>query len=142
MPVYPTVSVPRLHTEYHLWISEITFFSEEIKIFESHLQKMISKDISPSNLKCIEQFRANFNDKKEVINQLKWNLHQAEKGLTSFVHQMSGMGLCCVKMDNHCLLREEVHLFKKDFTKLKIEFRAFEVRCLFQKNTEAICPVY
>jgi hypothetical protein len=128
MDAYPTISVPKLHLEYLTWMNELNFYKEEIKIFESHLEKVICKNSQHEVTAQVEHFQNGFIRQKEVIDHLKHDLHISEKHLTAFVRKMSGMGLSSIKMDNHTKLREQMQIFRNIYIDLKNSFRKFETQ--------------
>ena len=130
MYAYPTISIPKLHTEYTAWMEELVFYKEEIKIFEHQLENLTVKSTDRDVLAQVEHFQNVFIRQKEVIDILKHNLNVSEKQLTAFVKKMSGMGLSSIKMDNHTRLRDEMQTFRKLFNELKFEFRRFESQCM------------
>ena len=129
MYAYPTISIPKLHTEYNAWMEELNFYKEEIKIFEHHLEAVATKCNTQEVLSQVEHFQNTFIRQKEVIDTLKHNLHISEKQLSAFVKKMSGMGLSSIKMDNHTRLRDEMLTFRKLFVEMKNDFRHFESLC-------------
>lgn len=124
--MYPTISIPSLHLEYQLWIRELSFYKESIKILEKHLELLVSRNTGKAVRATIEHFQNQFILQKEVIDELKHRLSISEKQLAAFVYEMSGTGLDNIKMDNHTELRQEVIVFRKLFNELKEEFRRFE----------------
>ncbi len=122
----PTISIRSLHMEYQLWIRELIFYKEEIKIFEDHLESLITKNTSNSMRAQAEHFQNQFILQKEVIDLLKHDLNISEKQLAAFVHELSDSGIENIKMDNHTRLRERMATFRKIFKDLKTEFRRFE----------------
>lgn len=129
MYAYPTISIPQLHTEYSDWMDELTFYKEEIQIFEHHLEKISMQSRNKEKMAEVEHFQNAFICQNEVIDLLKHNLHISERQLTVFVKEMSGMGLSSIKMDNHSELRNEMQTFRKLFSELKAAFRKFESGC-------------
>ena len=129
MYAYPTISISKLHAEYTAWMEELTFYKEELKIFELHLQNLVGKLECKDAKAGVEHFQNVFIRQNEVIDQLKHNLHVSEKQLSVFVKKMSGMGLTSIKMDNHTRLRDEMQTFRKLFTEMKTDFRKFESEC-------------
>ena len=121
-----TISVRSLHLEYQLWIRELTFYKEEIKIFENHLENLVCKNTSQKMRAQAEQFQNQFILQKEVIDHLKHDLHVSEKQLAAFVHELSGGHLENVRMDNHPVLRDRMATFRKIYKDVKEEFRRFE----------------
>ena len=125
--MYPTISISSLHLEYQLWVRELIFYKEEIKIFENHLQMVLQRN-SKSEVKAqVEHFQNQFIRQKEVIDILKHNLNISEKQLAAFAYDLSGAGLESIKMDNHAALRQEMITFRKLYKELKHDFRLFEM---------------
>lgn len=121
-----TVPIPKLHLEYRLWIAELQFAKEEIRIFEHHLEELVSKNFLIEVTAQVEQFQNRFIREKEVIDTLRHDLHGAEVQLVAFVKKLSGMGLESIRMDNHSKLRDQMNTFRKLYGELKQEFRRFE----------------
>ena len=124
--MFPTISIRSLHLEYQLWIRELIFYKEEIKIFESHLQELIARNTGKEVLASAEHFQNQFICQKEVIDQIKHDLNISEKQLAVFVHTLTEDGFDSIKMDNHTKLRDEVITFRKIYKELKSDFRRFE----------------
>ena len=124
--MFPTITIPKLHLEYQIWMNELNFYKEEIRIFESHLEMIIDKLDDVVAKSKVEQFQNKFIREKEVIDELKHKLHVSERQLVFFVKEYSGLGLESIKMDNHGKLRDEMITFRKIYTELKQDFRGFE----------------
>lgn len=122
----PTVSIKSLHLEYRLWINELTFYKEEILIFERHLEELVNSYTGENISAEIEKYQNQFICQKEVIDVLKHDLNTSERQLAAFARELSGNALESVKMDNHVRLRERMITFRKLFTELKEDFRRFE----------------
>ena len=124
--MFPTITIPKLHSEYRLWVNELSFCKEEIGIFESHLEEIAGKNSGMAVRARIEQFQNHFIREKEVIDELRHRLNVSERQLAGFVKELSGMGLESIRMDNHVNLREEMQIFRKIYKELKENFRRFE----------------
>ncbi len=123
----PTVSLQSLHLEYKLWIAELNFDIEMIRIFEAHLEKIASVNTNNKEvLSKVEHFQNQFIRQREVIDELKHDLHTSEVQLAAFTQEMSTVGYDSERMDNHSGLRERFLTFKKIFSQLKDEFHSFE----------------
>ena len=122
----PTISIRSLHLEYRLWVNELNFYKEEIKIFERQLETLVIKNPLDELSAKVEQFQNKFILQKEIIDHLKHDLNISEKQLASFVHELSGTGLESIKMDNHTRLRERMATFRKLYTEMKEDFKSFE----------------
>ena len=123
-----TISIRSLHLEYQLWLRELIFYKEEIKIYEDHLQTYALRLKSQESAVSIERFQNQFILQKEVIDFLKHDLHVSEKQLARFASDLSGEGIEGIKMDNHGRLRERMATFRKIFREMKHEFRRFEMQ--------------
>ena len=122
----PTISIKSLHLEYQLWIRELIFYKEEIKIYEDHLEDIIMKDPDFDTRIQVEHFQNQFIRQKEVIDILKHDLHVSEKQLASIAGKLSGSGIQSMRLDNHGSLREKMATFRRIYRDIKIEFRKFE----------------
>jgi hypothetical protein len=127
--MFQTISIPKLHHEYHSWLAELNFCKEEITIFEGHLELIISKHKYTEITSLVEHFQNQFICHKEVVDGLKHDLNIAEKQLAAFSKDLSDAGFINIKMDNHAKLREEVLTQRNIFNDLKKEFRNFEAYC-------------
>ena len=125
--VTTTFPIRNLHLEYKLWIVELTFYEEMIRIFENHLEHIVAQNRAHKDvLSQVEHFQNQFIREKEVIDELKHDLNVSEKQLASFTHEMIGIGYEFERLDNHPKLRDEFLIFKKIFSELKDEFHKFE----------------
>jgi len=120
----------KLHIEYQLWIAELNFDIELIKIFESHLSFIVSHNSSKRLLAHVEQFQNQFIRQREVIDEIKHDLNISEKQLASFVRDMVPIGFENERLDNHSEARERFLVFRDLFEELKNRFRHFETEHL------------
>jgi hypothetical protein len=121
-----TLHPRKLHLEYQLWIVELNFDIELIKVFENHLASIVSHNISKRLMPRIEQFQNQFIRQREVIDELKHDLNISEKQLAAFVRDMAPIGYENERLDNHPGLRERFLTFRNLFEDLKTRFRQFE----------------
>src|SRR5215207_3029902 len=119
----PTISIRSLHLEYQVWIRELSFFKEEIRIYEHHLESILKRNTKTPVRAQAEHFQNQFILQKEVIDHLMHDLNISERQLAIFVHELSADGLEGIKMDNHVRLRDRVLTFRKIIKDLKQEFR-------------------
>jgi len=121
-----TLPPHKLHLEYRLWITELNFDIQLLKVFEDHLAYIASHNSSKRLLPKIEQFQNQFIRQREVIDELKHDLNISEKQLAAFVRDMAPIGYENERLDNHSELRERFLTFRNLFEDLKIRFRYFE----------------
>ena len=125
--MFPTITIPKLHTEYRQWVAELNYIKEEIARYEKQLEQVVNNNNGATARAQVEHFQNQFIREKEVIDELKHKLNISERQLASFVKELSGLGLESIKMDNHSKLREEMQIFRKIYTELKDDFRRFGV---------------
>jgi hypothetical protein len=128
MHMFPTISIPKLHLEYKLWMNDLNFYKEEINLYERYLADIIHKNTSKETAVGVEHFQNQFIVQKNVIDYLKHDLNVSEKQLAGFAKELSGLGLDNIKMDNHTKLRERMKTFKTLYEDMKKEFREFETQ--------------
>jgi len=121
-----TLPPHKLHLEYRIWITELNFDVELLKVFEDHLAYIAFHNTSKRLMPKIEQFQNQFIRQREVIDELKHDLHVSEKQLASFVRDMAPIGYENERLDNHPELRERFLTFRNLFEDLKVRFRYFE----------------
>lgn len=122
-----TLPIKNLHLEYKLWIAELNFYTEMIQIFEAHLENIVTSNLENKDmLGEIEHFQNQFIRQREVIDELKHDLHISEMQLAAFTHEMTPVGYEFERLDNHSGLRERFFIFRKIFNELKEEFHSFE----------------
>lgn len=134
--MFPTITIPKLHREYRIWVNELSFYKEEVVQFEKNLQAVVNKSTGRQARALVEHFQNRFIREKEVIDELKHKLHSSERQLAAFVKELSGLGLECIRMDNHVNLRDEMRTFRRRFTELKTEFRRFEAGVRLPKTAK------
>jgi hypothetical protein len=128
MHMFPTISIPKLHLEYKLWMNDLNFYKEEINLYERYLADIIVKNTNKETAVGVEHFQNQFIVQKNVIDYLKHDLNVSEKQLAGFAKELSGLGLDNIKMDNHTKLRERMKTFKTLYEDMKKEFREFETQ--------------
>jgi hypothetical protein len=121
-----TTTIPQLHLEHQLWINELNFYKEEIKLFEKYLTNCISSNPGRDAAVGVEHFQNQFIIQKDIIDHLKHELGVSENRLVGFVKELSGLGLDSIRMDNHTKLRERMKTFREIYSDLKKDFRRFE----------------
>jgi hypothetical protein len=122
-----TMPIRNLHLEYKFWIVELNFYKEMLRIFQTHLESIVS--MHPYNKKIqpkIEHFQNQFTVQREVIDELKHDLNISEKQLASFTRDMSMVGYEFERLDNHSGQRDRFLTCRKIFNDLKEEFHLFE----------------
>jgi hypothetical protein len=113
------------HFEHTLWMNELKFFEDEVKIYEHQLEKLI-KTRRKEMLPRLEQFQNNFIRQKEVLDQLKRDIKVHEQKLAWTYMEDKEINAKFATI--HERLREEMIIFKKIFNQIKKEFYAFLIK--------------
>lgn len=121
-----TLPPHKLHLEYQIWITELNFDIQLLKVFEDHLAHLAYHNTSKSMMPRIEQFQNQFIRQREVIDELKHDLNVSEKQLAAFLRDMAPIGYENERLDNHHGLRDKFLTFRSLFEDLKSRFRYFE----------------
>ena len=113
-----------LHFELNLWINELKFYKDEIKIFNSRLEEIVSKNTRDELLRELEHFQNQYIRQNEVIDELRHELKQHE----NILEKESKEHPIAVEhryFDDHIELRDQVVQFKKIYSELKSEYMIF-----------------
>lgn len=110
------------HFEHTLWMNELKFFYDEVKIYEQQLEKLVKKrekDMMPR----LEQFQNNFIRQKEVLDQLIRDIKVHEQKLAWSFQDDKNIEESQDKA--HDKMRDEIDIFRKIFGQLKKQFYDF-----------------
>ena len=112
--------IPRLHFLHQLWENELKFFKEEVVIYEHHLERLVNHYTDRDALAELEQLQNQFIRQKEVIDEIKHEIHVQEHEIC--VAAKKGLDFEVVE---HSKLEEDVRIFRKLYNELKDHFHAF-----------------
>jgi len=111
------------HKEHKEWLSQLDFYDDEIKIFQSELSIIVDRHPDQFSIaEHAEEYNEIFRKKQEKINQLKTQLQLHEHQLTKEVPPHSE------EVWDHETTRVNVLKFVTKFEKLKKNFRRFVSR--------------
>jgi hypothetical protein len=113
-----------LHLENKLWLNELNFAADELRIFEGYLEELVTRGGGREILAQVEQYQNQFIREKEVIDILKHDINRHEHKLVEFAkrHPVT-FGL--YEMEDHHGMREAMERFRKIFNELKANFFQF-----------------
>lgn len=117
------MDIEQLHFEHQVWGKELTFFADEIKIYESRLEKLVSSSDNKEMLAGLEHFQNQFIRQKEVMDQLNHDIHVHEKHLSGLAEK--DMEAAPSDSGLHDKMREDMNQFRKIYGDLKTEFFKF-----------------
>ena len=111
------------HFELNLWLNELKFYKDEIKIFNHRLEDIVSHESKREAMQHLEHFQNQFIRQEEVIDVLKHEVKQHENVLEKVAS--SGDDLDDSNLEQQNDLRDQVKQFKKIYYELKNEFMTF-----------------
>lgn len=123
-----TAHLTDLYFEQKVWVNELIFFKEEIKLFESRLEEVARKNTDKEMFRHLEHFQNQFIRQKEVIDELKHDIKAHENELEAFAKSHDEIAFEHTRFADQSALREEVAIFKKLYGELKHDFMRFLVR--------------
>lgn len=113
-----------LHFEHSLWTSQLDFFRDELKIFNSRLEELASRNSKTAVTAQIEHFQNQFIRQKEVIDELRHKINQEEGDLTQYAKDHP-IAVDHQYFRDHVDTREEMITFNKIWNELRIEYLKF-----------------
>ncbi|HRK26656.1 MAG TPA: hypothetical protein PK239_05120 [Chitinophagales bacterium] len=113
-----------LHFEHKIWLSELAFCKEELKIFKERLGEVAMKNTGHEAMAQVEHFQNQFIRQTEVIDEYRHEIKQHENFLeaealkhpTAIDHR---------HFPDHKGMRDDMDVFRKLYADLKHEFMNF-----------------
>jgi len=118
--------VQDLHFEHRIWDNELSFFTDEIKIFEHRLEALASKVEDAQFRAQLEQYQNQFIRQKEVVDELKHDIKVHEQELGKLLRQEKEIQ--DKDITHHQTVRERMTTFRKLYADLKANFNQFVLR--------------
>ena len=112
--------IPRIHFLHQLWENELKFCKEEINIYEHHLERLVTHFSDRKVLAELEQLQNQFIRQKEVIDELKHEIHVQDKEIC--LAAKKGLNFEVIE---HSKLEEDMRIFRKLFAEIKNHFHLF-----------------
>ncbi|MDP4129372.1 MAG: hypothetical protein Q8918_13100 [Bacteroidota bacterium] len=128
MPVTP--SIMSLHLRYRLWIAEMNYDINILRIFNDYLEALSSKKETSEVNTGIGYFEQKFPSVRKEIDDLRNEMHLLKMKLAAYSREKKPLDYKTYLADNHTALRKRYLKFRDDFEKIKKEFGSFEVKWL------------
>ncbi len=117
-----SVALKSLHLEYRLWIAELNFYINLLRIFNDRLIELTGEK-KPS----AENFEKKFNTSRENIDELRHRMHIEKMNLAATSRDNNADSRYKIKIpDNYTKIRDDFFKFRVSFNELKSEFLRFE----------------
>lgn len=125
----PTKHINDLHFEHQVWLNALSFYKEEIGIFEKRLEEVVTRNTVTEVLAQVEHFQNQYIREREVIDELRHDIKQHE----NFLEKESKEHPVAIDhraFGDHVELRDRMETFEKLYRELKTEFMQWLSRVL------------
>lgn len=110
-----------MHAE---WNSVLDLTRDEILSFENRLEEIAKANTGKDILAKVEQFQNRFIRQKEVMDELRHDIHEDELRIAENVKE-NNVSVEHRKVEENFELKDRVHVFQKIFNEIKSEYLAF-----------------
>jgi hypothetical protein len=119
-------SFTQAHLENKLWANELSFYQEEINIFQLHLQELTKRNTSLQQSERADFFRGQLARYRDLVSQLLNEISTAEQKMAIYARGNGNQDLDAVNVGDHYLFRDKILSFKEDYARNREAFKAFE----------------
>jgi hypothetical protein len=124
MPVTP--SVMSLHLQYRLWIAELNFDINVLRIFCDYLIEFKTKGKDPDMKLKSDNFEKQFKILRTEIDEIRHEMHIAKMKLGANARDAKPFDYKEYNKENHAPLKKRLSAYKAAFKKNNKEFGEFE----------------
>ena len=124
MPVIP--SVMSLHLQYRLWIAELNFDINVLRIFADYLAELRSKGKEAEAKTKSDYFEKQFTGLRTEIDELRHEMHIAKMKLGAVARDDKPFDYKLFNKENQLPLKKRLSVYKANFKKINVEFEAYE----------------
>jgi predicted RNase H-like nuclease (RuvC/YqgF family) len=125
-----TPSAMKLHLRYRLYIAEMNFDINVLRIFEDYIHELQAKRDETDVRKGVEYFKQKFEALRKEIDELRHEMHILKMKLAAFAREKKNFDNKAYKEDDNKGIKKRYKTYRKDFEKNKDEFRHFENKWL------------
>lgn len=120
------LSMKSLHLEYRIWIAELNFDINLIRIFNDSLDEAISENKSGEMIPRVNNIREEMDIIRTRIDNLRHRMHIEKMNLASLARDKSGQHTSPAIIENYNAIRNDFFSFRVAFNELKNNFSHFE----------------
>ena len=110
------------HFEHKIWMKQLNFFRDELKIYEHQLEDLVGKT-AKDMLPKLEHFQNSFLRQREVLKKMRHEIKNHEREIAAAFQ--ADQELSYPSHIAHEEFREEMKTFEKLYKELKEEFLTF-----------------
>ncbi|MEO5997555.1 MAG: hypothetical protein ABIN89_12535 [Chitinophagaceae bacterium] len=123
-------SIMRMHLGCRIWIAEMNFDLNVLRIFDDYLKELSNKK-SETEIKIgIEHFEKEFVDIRKEIDELRHEMHLLKMKLGAYARENKILSDKNADTSIYTVIEKRYVNFRKAFSKNKNEFTAFEGKWL------------
>ena len=127
-----TINIPKdkrkymqdLHFEHMQWNNQLNFFKEELGIFKTRLEEIVSRNTDNDVMREAEHFQNNFILQEEKVDEMLHNIKMHEQELVQYAKDHP-VAVEHTYFENHSGLEEGMESFKKIYAELKEEYQRY-----------------
>lgn len=116
-----------IHSEHNVWRNKLSFFSDELKIFQNRLSEIILKNTSKEVLAMVEHFQNQIILNQEKIDLLKHDIKIHEQYLEDAA-RLNPIDIDKRKFPDHSKEMDNLVTFEKGFNELRKDLTSFAAR--------------
>ena len=115
-----------LHLRYRLWIAEMNFDINVMRILEDYLAELAPKSHMPEVKAAIDRFENDFVSSRKEIDELRHEMHILKMKLAAHQRENTALTEEIYTADNHEALNTRYLAFRKGFEQVKKDFTQLE----------------
>jgi hypothetical protein len=120
------LSFMNLHLQCRLWIAELNWDINMLRIYNDHLQELAAKPEGSGLKDRIGDFEALFPEMRKDIDDLRNDLHLLKMKLATYVREEKIFDEATFKSSGYEELKKRLLAFQKNFGKVKLDLNAIE----------------
>ncbi len=111
--------------EHELWINELKFFKDEVKILDKYLVEIGGKNNTRETMLDLERFQNRLLRQREVLDELLHDIKVDEQALVGDVVSVNEIQAQKLRLPDHEEVRDRVVTFRKLYQEFKHELLQF-----------------
>ena len=125
-----TPSIMRLHLSCRVWIAEMNFDINVLRIFDDYLEELSTKQSESAVRSGIDHFENQFVTSRKEIDELRHDLHVLKMQLGAYSRSKDTLEDRTDETGNYTDIEQRYIAHRNAFGKLKNEFSDFEGKWL------------
>ena len=113
-----------LHADHQLWLSDASFYADELRIWQKRLDEVAQKNTKPAAAAQVEHFQNQLIIQKEQLDIVNHEVKGHEQFLATFAAEHP-VAIDHKLFANHETILDKIEIFKKLYAELKNEFTHF-----------------